>query len=144
VAGTHVPVGRLGVAALRSAVVWVVVVGIAAVALGYAVAELFGTGHGALYAVLMASCSAALVLPVVDSLGLEGPAVTRLVAQVAIADTLCIVAVPLVVDPGHLIRAAVGTLVVLAAGVAAWLGLRHFDSNGVRRRVHDLSERRRF
>ena len=144
VAGTHVPVGRLGAATLRSAVTWVVLVTVAAILLGYAVAAVFGTGHGALYAVLLASCSAALVLPVVDSLGLEGPGVTRLLAQVAIADTLCIVAVPLVVDPAHVARAAVGTLLVLAAGVGAWLGLRHFDRNGVRRRIHDLSERRRF
>jgi len=144
VAGTHVPVGRLGAATLRSATLWVLVVTVAAVLLGYAVAAVFGTGHGALYAVLLASCSAALVLPVVDSLGLEGPSVTRLLAQVAIADTLCIVAVPLVVDPAHVGRAAVGSLLVLAAGVVAWLVLRHFDRNGVRRRLHDLSERRRF
>ena len=37
-----------------------------------------------------------------------------------------------------------GTLLVLVAGAAAWLVLRYFDRNGVRRRVHDVSERRRF
>ena len=144
VAGTHVPVGRLDGADLRSASLSVVLVGVAAVVLGFALAAVVGTGHGALYAVLVASSSAALVLPVVDSLGLQGPAVTRLVAQVAIADTVCIVAVPLVVDPADVGRATLGTVLVLGVGFLVWFVFRHLDRIGVRRRVHDLSERRRF
>jgi len=144
VAGTHVPVGRLDGADLRSASLSVVLVGVAAVVLGFALAAVVGTGHGALYAVLVASSSAALVLPVVDSLGLQGPAVTRLVAQVAIADTVCIVAVPLVVDPADVGRATLGTVLVLGVGCLVWFVFRHLDRIGVRRRVHDLSERRRF
>ncbi len=71
VAGTHVPVRdprlrtavRTGVPARR-------VVGVVALVLGYAVAALVDTSHALLYAVLMASSSAALVLPTVDSLRL--------------------------------------------------------------------------
>ena len=48
-----------------------------------ALAALFDTGHAALYAVLMASSSAALILPIVDSLRLTGPAVLQLLPQVA-------------------------------------------------------------
>jgi len=47
-------------------------------------AAAFDTGHAALYAVLMASSSAALILPIVDSLHLGGPQVLRLLPQVAI------------------------------------------------------------
>jgi hypothetical protein len=63
-----------------------------------------------MYAVLMASSSAALVLPMVDSVGLSGPGLLQTLAQVAIADTVCIVALPLAIDPAHAARAALGAL----------------------------------
>ena len=68
---------------------------------GSGAAALFDTGNAALYAVLMASSSAALILPIVDSLQLTGPAVLQLLPQVAIADAACIVALPLVIDPAQ-------------------------------------------
>ena len=61
IVGTHVPVrdrslrGDLPRSLLRA-----VVVGVFAAALGAVIAQLFGTGHAPLYAVLMASSSAAL------------------------------------------------------------------------------------
>lgn len=63
VVGTHVPVrdttlrGALGKAALRA-----IAVGAAAAVLGAMIASAFGTGHALLYAVLLASSSAALAL----------------------------------------------------------------------------------
>src|SRR6266536_2973156 len=89
-------VGVLGpvLGVLRAAAVGVVGTG-----LGVAIAAAFDTGHAGLYAVLMASSSAALVLPIVDSLHLGGRPVLQLLPQVAIADTACIVALPLVIDP---------------------------------------------
>ena len=56
-------------------------VGVLAVPVAVGIATLFGTGHAALYAVLLASSSAALILPVVDSLRLGGPAVLQLLPQ---------------------------------------------------------------
>lgn len=47
----------------------------------------------------MASSSAAIVLPIVDSLELTGRPVLQLLPQVAVADAACIVALPLVIDP---------------------------------------------
>ena len=47
----------------------------------------------------MASSSAAIILPIVDSLGLGGRAVFELLPQVAIADAACIVLLPLAIDP---------------------------------------------
>ncbi len=63
---------------VRAAVVALVATGLAVV-----VARAFGIPHMPLYAVLMASSSAALVLPVIDSLGLGGPNVIGLLPQVA-------------------------------------------------------------
>ena len=138
VAGTHVPVRdpRLRTA-LRTGATRAVLVGLVAVALGYGVARLVDTSHALLYAVLMASSSAAIVLPTVDSLRLDGPDLVDLLPQVAIADSLCI-------DPDHVGRAAVGAVAVIAAGVVLFVLLRWVEQSGWRTRVHDVSEDRQF
>jgi len=142
VVGTHVPI-RDG--ALRSmlpgAALRAVLVGAVAAVLGVALAQVFGTGHAALYAVLMASSSAALALPVIDALGLDGPVVLSVTAQIAIADTASIVLLPLVINPAQAPRAALGALSVAGAAVVVFVVLRHFEHNGVRRRLHKYSER---
>jgi Kef-type K+ transport system membrane component KefB len=145
VAGTHVPVRdpRLR-PALRTGALRAVVVGLVAVLLGYDVAQLVSTSHALLYAVLMASSSAAIVLPTVDSLRLTGPDLVDLLPQVALADSLCIVLLPLVIDTAHVLRAALGALAVLAAGVVLFLLLRHVERRGLRKRVHEVSEERQF
>lgn len=145
VAGSHVPVRDpsmrtgLRVGALRA-----LGVGLVAVPLGFVIAALFGTGHGGVYAVLIASSSAALILPILDSLGLGGPQVVKLLPQVALADTLCIVAVPLVIDPGHAGRAALGALAVVSCAAVVFLVLRHLERTGIRRRLHRISEKHGF
>ncbi len=145
VAGTHVPVrDRRLRPALGTGLVRVAVVGVAACFLGYGVAELVGIPHAPLYAVLMASSSAALVLPVVDSLELTGRSVVELLPQVAVADAACIVLLPLVIDPDHVLRAALGAAAVLVAGVILFLALRAVERSGVRKRVHGVSEDRQF
>jgi Kef-type K+ transport system membrane component KefB len=145
VAGTHIPVrARSSTAALRVGLLRAVLVGLVAVGLGVGIARFFDLPHWSLYAVLIASSSAALVLPTLDSLGLRGPAVGDLVPQVAVADAACIVALPLAVDPAHAPRAALGAVVVLATAAAICAGLWWLDRVGVRRRVHAVSERRRF
>ncbi len=145
VAGSHVPVRdatlrpALAVGALR-----VVVVGAVAIGLGIGLAKLFNTGHAPLYAVLMASSSAALVLPLVDSLGLTGPNLLPTLAQVAIADTACIVALPLVIDPRHSGRAALGATAVIALAVALFFVLGYAERSGARKSLHQVSESRKF
>jgi Kef-type K+ transport system membrane component KefB len=71
-------------------------------------------------------------------------ALLDLLPQVAIADTVCIVAVPLAVDPAHAGRAALGALAVIACAAAGFLALSRLDHSGVRRRLHKLSEERKF
>lgn len=145
VAGSHVPVGdRRLRAAARDGLLRALAVAVLAVPAGLAVAALFATGHGVLYAVLFASSSAALVLPIVDSLGLSGGQVLGLVPQVAVADAACIIALPLAVDPRHAGRAAIGALAVLACAVVLFFLLRHIERTGLRRRVHRVSEDRKF
>jgi Kef-type K+ transport system membrane component KefB len=145
VAGTHVPVRdpalrpalRLG--ALRAAAIAVIAVPVA-----LAISHGFGTGHTALYAVLLASSSAALILLIIDSIGLSGPSIVQLLPQIAIADAACIVALPLAIDPSRAGRSALGAVAVIACAGVAFLGLRHVERSGLRRRTHDVSERRGF
>src|ERR1700738_4068468 len=91
VVGTHVPVRDKTLrSAVPKAVLRAVAVGAVAAVVGVVLAEVFGTGHAPMYAVLMASSSAALALPVIDGLGLKkGPQVLAVTAQIAIADTAC-------------------------------------------------------
>ncbi|MFX0573548.1 cation:proton antiporter [Nocardia nepalensis] len=145
VAGTHVPVRDPAVrSALGKGAVRAVLVGLLATAAGFGIARWFGTRHGPVYVVLMASSSAALVLPIIDSLGLHGKPVLALTAQVAIADTACVVALPLVIDPANAGRAALGAVAVAAAATVLFLVLRKLELSGRRKRVHRLSEDRAF
>ncbi|ORA83687.1 cation:proton antiporter [Mycobacterium malmoense] len=145
VVGSHVPVhGSQLRSAVPLALARVALGGVVAVALGIGLAAEFGTGHAALYAVLMASSSAALALPVIDSLRLHGPHVLSVTAQIAIADAACIVLLPLVIDVQRAPTAAVGALAVAACAGVLFVLLRAVDGRGWRRRVHVYSEKRRF
>ena len=118
--------------------------GVVAAVLAVVVARALGTGHATVYAVVMASSSAALVLPVVQGQRLGGEPVVDLVAQVAVADIACIIALPFAIDPGRAGPAALGSLLVLSAGAVA-IGLLYLlERSGVRRKVHHLSERRKL
>jgi Kef-type K+ transport system membrane component KefB len=145
VAGSHVPIrdARLR-PALLTGLLRALGVGLVAALLGVLLASLFHTGHAAIYAVLMASSSAALILPAVDELGLGGPRVLPMLAQVAIADTACIVALPLVIDPARAPIAALGALAIAVVAGGLYLLLRWLDARGTLRRVHHLSEKRHF
>jgi len=145
VGGTHVPVrdARL-LAALRVGVLRAVAVGVLAVPTGLGLAAAFDTGHGALYVVLLASSSAAIALPIVESSALTGLPTLQLLAQVAVADATAIVALPLAIDRAHAGRAALGALAVMACSVVLFFVLRFFERTGRRRRLHRLSEKRRF
>lgn len=145
VVGTHVPIRGAEVrSGLPVAVTRAVLGGAVAVALGVALAAWFGTGHAALYAVLMASSSAALALPIIDSLGLRGPAVLSVTAQIAVADTASIVLLPLVIDIRRAPAATLGALAVTACAVVFFVLLRAVDRRGWRKSVHSYSEKRRF
>lgn len=145
VVGSHVPIRDtrlrqgIGLGLARAALV-----GVVATAAGLGLAAAFGTGNGAIYAVLMASSSAAIVLPIVDSLGLTGPPVLQLLPQVAVADAACIVALPLVIEPARAGRAAIGALAVVAFAIVVFALLWWGERSGLRHRLHRISEDRKF
>ena len=145
VVGTHVPVrDRTLRSDIPKALVRAVAVGAAAAVLGVILAQVFNTGHAAVYAVLMASSSAALALPVIDSLGLNGPPVLSVTAQIAIADAASIVLLPLVIDIQRAPQAALGALAIAAAAAVFYVILKAADRRGWRKRLHHFSEERKF
>jgi Kef-type K+ transport system membrane component KefB len=145
VVGTHVPVSDARLRpALRTGLVRVAGTAVLAAGAGIALATLTDTDHAALYAVLMGGSSAALALPILGARSGTGSAVLEFLPQVAIADALAIVALPIVIDPAHAGRAAAGALAVIAADVAVYVGLAELDRRGVRKRVHEVSEQRLF
>lgn len=142
VAGTHVPLRnpemRTG---LMPGILRAVGVGILAIPVGFGLAALFGTGHGALYAVVLASSSASLVMPALGG-SANGPAGVQMLVQLAVADASCIIALPLVLQPERAGAAALGSLAVIAAGLVVFLLLHWAEASGWRRRVHEVSEER--
>lgn len=143
VAGSHVPVRDAALrAGLRAGALRAVAIGLLAVPAGMLLASAFGTGHAGLYAVLLASSSASLVMPSLEGITTDVPAIVRLLPQLAIADAACIVALPLAVDPETTRRAVIGGAAVLAAGALLFLALRWAVRSGRERAVHELSEDR--
>jgi Kef-type K+ transport system membrane component KefB len=131
-------------AQIPKALLRVVAIGAVAAVLAVVLAAVFGTGHAAVYAVLMASSSAALALPVIDSLRLTGPPVLSLTTQIAIADATSIVLLPLVINPGQAPRAALGALAIAGCAAVFFVALRIGSKRGWRRRLHHYSRKRRL
>jgi Kef-type K+ transport system membrane component KefB len=141
VVGTHVPVRDTTLrSAIPKALLRAVLVGAVAAVLGVVLARAFGTGHAPVYAVMMASSSAALALPVIDGLRLQGPHVLSVTAQIAIADAASIVLLPLVIDIQRAPRAALGALAIAGSAAVAYVILRAGDRAGLRKRLHHYSE----
>jgi Kef-type K+ transport system membrane component KefB len=130
--------------AAPAALLRAVVVGAVAAGLGAGLAAYFDTGHAALYGVLMASSSAALALPIIDDLKLTGPPVLSVTAQMAVADTACIVLLPLVIDPARGARAALGALAIAVCAAVLFVALRWANARGLRKRLHKYSEKQKF
>ncbi|HEY8728763.1 MAG TPA: cation:proton antiporter, partial [Acidothermaceae bacterium] len=145
VAGSHVPLAHPAMRlALGRGLALAVGVGVVAIPVAMALSAVAHTHHPALYAVLIASSSAAVVMPILGDDPPGGDKVLTLIAQVAIADTACIVALPLAADPARAGRAAVGSVIVLAVAGLAFLALRELAERGLIAKLHATSVRRAF
>lgn len=141
VAGTHVPVRNEAMRpGLLRGLTRAAAVGLLAVPAGLIVARLFGTDHGLVYAVLFASSSAGLILPALADTPVTSSSGLEMLAQIAVADAACIVALPLAMAPNRAGMAALGALAVILAGAVLFVVLRWLEASGARKRVHRLSE----
>jgi len=81
---------------------------------------------------------------VINDAGLTAPAVLATIVHVTIADTACIVLLPLVEEPSRAGAAALGVLAILAVGAVLYLVMRRLRADGALVRMHALSLRRNF
>ena len=143
--GMHLPLRdrRLG-ASLRSGALLAAIVGVLAPFGGLAAAAVTGGGHAAIYAVLLASGSAAVLLPSLTEARVGGPDAMVVMAQVTIADVVTIVAVPIVLQPQRTAHALLGGALV-AAGAVVLVGVsRALRGRAWVREVRRLSKRRHW
>jgi Kef-type K+ transport system membrane component KefB len=143
--GMHLPLRdpRLS-ASLRNGAVLAVIVGVLAVPAGLAAAALGGTSHAAIYAVVLASGSAAVLLPALEETGAVGPDVLAVMAQVTIADVVTILSVPIVLQPARAVHAVVGGLLVTAAVLLLLGSARLLSGHAWVHHVRQLSKQRHW
>ena len=119
VAGMHVPLRNRGLlGSLRRGTAATVASAALGAGGGVLLAHVLGIGHPAVWAVLLATLSAAIVLPALEEAGVEGDRALLAMAWATVADVSTIVAVPLVLKPSQAVRAGLGALALAVAGGA--------------------------
>ncbi len=143
-AGMHVPLRRPEIAPrLRRGAVAATIAGAVAIPAGWAAASLTHVPHPAIYAVVLAGGSAAVLIPSLDEVGLLASTdALTVAAQVAVADVAAIVSVPLVLHPGNALHAALGVVAVAALAVVLLVALRRVRGAAWARHLQLLSKRR--
>lgn len=143
-AGMHVPIGNPAlVRRLRQGAFAALVVAGGAAGAGWLTAHLTHVGHPAIYAVVLGSGSAAVLVPALEEFGLlDDPAALVVAAQVAVADVAGIVAVPFVMRPGRAWNAALGTVLIAICAVATLLVVRQLRTRTWVRTLRRRSKQR--
>jgi Kef-type K+ transport system membrane component KefB len=143
--GMHLPLrDRRLAGALRDGGLLAGIVCVLAIPGGLLAASIAGTGHAAVYAVLLASGSAAVLLPALQEAGITGPDILTVMAQVTIADVITILSVPIVLQPSRVDHALLGGLLVGVTIVLLLGGARALRGHGWVRRVRRLSKQRHW
>jgi Kef-type K+ transport system membrane component KefB len=101
-----------------------------AVPAGLLIGAWVGSGRAALFIVLLAGSSAAVALPTIREQGLTGPAVSLVIAWIALADAVTALLMPLTLTSAGKIPAALlgDALIIAAAALVIALGRRLFGS----------------
>ncbi len=143
--GMHLPLReRRLFSSLRRGALLAAIVGVLAVPAGIAAAALAGTAHAAIYAVVLASGSAAVLLPALEEARAGGRDVLAVIAWVTIADVVTIVSVPIVLQPSRAGHALLGAALVALAAAALFAGARMLARQPWVDRVRALSKSRRW
>ena len=145
VVGTRLPLrdARLRRTLGRAVVATVVSFAVAA-PVGWLIAGASGIHHPALFGLLLAASSAAVVLPVLQERGLTSGPGLEVAAWVVLLDVATIVAVPLALTPGRAARIAAGGVAVTAAAIAVYVVIHALRRNTTVARVRGYSRDRRW
>ncbi len=143
--GMHLPLRDPRLAhSLRHGALLAAIVGVLAIPAAVIAAALTDTGHAAVYAVVLASGSAAVLLPALQESDAAGPDVLTVMAQVTIADVVTIISVPIVLEPGRAAHAALGGALVAIAALALFGAGRLLAGREWVRNVRRRSKRRHW
>jgi len=141
--GSHISVkdtftsGNL-LASLRNIAISVVL----ALGLAWVLVRLTGIDHLSIYVLIMASSSAAVVLPM--AVGKAKPSVNLLVTQVAVADLLAIIALPAVMALDKLQQILIGAAVISACALILYFVLAWALRTGRWKAMREVSREREF
>jgi Kef-type K+ transport system membrane component KefB len=145
VVGTRLPLRDPGLRrALRGAAIATVLSFAIAVPAGWALARVTEVKHPALFVLLLAASSSAVVMPILHERGLTGGEMLLATAWIALVDIATIVALPLALEPSRALRIALGGVVVTASAVAIFLVLRAIRRNGAVRALREDSRNREW
>lgn len=143
VVGTNLPVRdrrlRSGLA-LGAAVA--VTVGLLAVGAGELLGGVVGLDRPAVLAVLLATSSGAVALPLLQSAGKSDRIVLVATAWIAIADVATVIALPVVLATGRLWRVVLGGVLVIVAGAILFVLAKEASTRRSVQRLRTLSHDR--
>ena len=143
VVGTHLPVrDRHLRSALGAGLAVAATVAALAVIAGMLLAPSVGLDRPAILAVLLATSSGAVALPVLQGLGRSDRVTLVVMAWVAIADVVTVLALPVVLATGHIWRVIGGGALVVLAGVTMLLLARFARDRKAVQRMRLLSAQR--
>jgi Kef-type K+ transport system membrane component KefB len=129
IVGTHLPLRDPGLRrALRTAAVAGVLSFAIAVPGGWLVARASGVGHPAVFALLLAASSSAVVMPIVQERGLTGEEMLVATTWIALVDIASIVALPVALEPSRALKIGGGGVAVTVVAIAVF-GIVHVTRN---------------
>lgn len=118
VAGMHVPLrNRALLSSLRRGAGAVAASAVLAVGGGLAISHALGLGHPIIWAILLGTGSAAIVLPALAEAGVGADGAVLAIAWATVADVVTIIAVPLVLNPSRAAHAGLGALAVAGGAI---------------------------
>ncbi len=141
--GMHLPLrDRRLASAARQGGLLAAIVCVLALPAGLLAAAIAGSGHAAIYAVVLASGSVAVLLPAIEETGLAGAEVLTVMAQVTIADIITILSVPIVLAPARVGHVALGGVLVASTAALLFAATRLLADRQWVHRVRRLSKQR--
>ncbi len=119
VVGTHLPLRDPGLRrALRTATIAAVLSFAIAAPGGWLLADVSGVGHPAVFVLLLAASSSAVVMPIIQERGITGEEMLVATTWIALVDIASIVALPVALTPSKALRIGGGGVLVAGAAVA--------------------------
>ena len=113
-----------------------------AVPAAWLISDVAGVDHVAIFITLLATSSAAVVMPIAVERGLVVRPMLPVLAWITVMDIVSIVALPLALEPDRALRTAAGAVIVTVIAVVAFVGLRSLRLHPAGRALRRASKQR--